>query len=569
MNFKRQLLFIAIYLLPFLIVAEIYANDQKFNLKNEQNKLVFKLDIPKDHFIYWTKTSEVGVPTKIELKKSVNLKGYKLLWPTPQHKVSKFNEKILFYENHLEVPLIVEPDDKNKQVEVEFAIEYALCGSQCQLIKEDVSAVIEPFSFSTNDITNSDLNSSLSLIIFLAILGGFILNFMPCVLPVLSLKVISFVKYPKVNKRTAVSFTIAGIITSFWVIAIIAITFKNTGQHFGLGFNFQEPNFIICLVLVLTFFISSALGRTTLRLSGVLSNFLVNINFNKNEAKKHVIYLEHYFSGVLATVLSTPCTSPFLGSAMFFSFQESELVIFLIFTFIAIGFSIPYLLLLVWPSILKLLPKSGKWLDKLKLVLIGLLICTLLWLLVVLNSQLGFRAVFGLFLLLLLVKFVLENNLSIFKKVVVKLTVLIILISLSFSLPKYSYKEDQQQQAKIDNLWHQFEPEKIRGLINNGKIVFVDITADWCLTCKYNKYFVLNSNRVAKILSSKQVVAMRGDFTNYDPIINDFLLKQKIHGIPYNVIFSPDHPSGIELPVVLSIKEIEEAFSLSRLGVSK
>ena len=273
--------------------------------------------------------------------------------------------------------------------------------------------------------------------------------------------------------------------------------------------------------------------------------------------------MEHYFSGVISTVLSTPCTAPFLGSAMFFSFQSSGLFIFTIFNFIAIGFCTPYLLLLMWPSLLKFLPKSGKWLNKLKLFLIILLICTLMWLLGILNSQLGFRVALGLFLLLLLIKFVLENSLSIFKKTIIKFTVLTSLVFFSFSLSSLFKSTNDGYIDEAKNLWHQFAPDKIEQLINSGKIVFIDITADWCITCKYNKYFALNSSRVIKILSDERVVAMRGDFTNYNPAINDFLAKQKIHGIPYNVIFSSAHPKGIMLPVVLSIKDVEQAFESS------
>lgn len=558
MNFKR--LFIVTYLLSQLIISEAYGVEQKFNLKNEQNKLAFVLEIPKNHFIYWIKTSEIGVPTRIELKKSLNLKDYQLLWPNPKQKFSKFNEEILFYENHLEVPLIVKPFDKNQNIEVTFDIEYVLCSTQCQLIRENISALIQPSFIDENGSSNH-----LNIIILMAILGGFILNFMPCVLPVLSLKLISFVKHQKVNKKKALLCTIAGIISSFWVIALIAIIFKNTGKHFGFGFNFQEPNFIIALVLILTFFISSSLGRTNLRLSNALSNFLVNINFRKTDTVSGLIYLEHYFSGILATILSTSCTAPFLGSAMFLSFQQSGAVIFLMFTAAALGFSVPYLLMLIWPPILTLLPKSGRWLNKLKLLLIGILACTLFWLLIILNTQLGFRAVAELFLLLLLIKFVLENNRFILKNLMVKFLVLAGLVSFSFLLPEYSHKEDEQQEAKIDNLWQKFEPEKIDSLVNSGKIVFIDITADWCLTCKYNKHFVLNSDRVIRMLSDKQVIAMRGDFTKYDTIINDFLLKRKMRGIPYNVIFMPSSPQGLELPVVLSIKEVEAAFGLSNV----
>ena len=137
------------------------------------------------------------------------------------------------------------------------------------------------------------------------------------------------------------------------------------------------------------------------------------------------------------------------------------------------------------------------------------------------------------------------------------------LLIFSFLLPNYSNIEDQEHQLKIDNLWQEFKYEKIDSLVKNGKIVFVDITADWCVTCKYNKYLVFSRNRVINTLSNSQIVAMRGDFTNYNPEIHDFLVKRKIQGIPYNVVFSMNFPNGIELPVLLSAKEIEDVIEQS------
>ncbi|MFK7967786.1 MAG: thioredoxin family protein [Rickettsiaceae bacterium] len=515
--------------------------------------------MPENHSIYSIYPGETGLPTKVELYQSQNLKSYKLIWPDPLFKISTIGEKIYFYEKRLEVPLMVEALDPMKNIELIFDIEYVLCSNQFELKQERLSVIIYPNE--TGD-DFSDWNQVFSWefdilwILALAVLGGFILNFMPCVLPVLSLKIINFVRHPDLNSKKASLFTIAGIVTSFWAISFIAITLKNAGKYFGLGLNFQEPIFIIALILIITFFISVSLDRVLFQFPNSVSSFLLNSKFCNR-------YLQYYFSGILATILSTPCTAPFLGSALFLSFQQSNIMIFFTFTFVAMGFSIPYILLLIWPNTIKLLPKTGKWMNNLKLILVVLLIATIFWLLLIIEAQLGLRSAIGLFFLLVLIKFILENNKYILKYWFIKSSILFMLLIFSFLLPNYSNIEDQEHQLKIDNLWQEFKYEKIDSLVKNGKIVFVDITADWCVTCKYNKYLVFSRNRVINTLSNSQIVAMRGDFTNYNPEIHDFLVKRKIQGIPYNVVFSMNFPNGIELPVLLSAKEIEDVIEQS------
>lgn len=529
--------------------------EAKFTISKDANELILELKIPKNHIIYWIQPGLTGLPTKVELKNSSNLNNYTLIWPDPLLATSVTGEKTYFYEGHLKVPLVVEARNPTKNIELEFDIEYVLCSNQCELKQERLSTVIIPEDLKDNFRLINIFNTF--WIMSIAAIGGFILNFMPCVLPVLSLKIINFIRYPNLNRKKASLFTIFGILSTFWGLALIAIIFKNTGKHFGLGLNFQEPTFIIALTIIITFFISVSLDRAVFKLPESVNNFLLNIKFQG----KHI---EHYFSGVIATVLSTPCTAPFLGSALFFSLQQNNLFIFFTFTFIALGFSTPYILMIIFPKTLKFLPTSGKWMNNLKIILATILIGTIIWLLYILEAQINLRGVVIVFLLLLLIKFVLENNIYILKYTLIKTSFLFILLIFSFLLPKYSAIEDKEYQAKVNNLWQKFEPEKIDLLVKSGKIVFVDITADWCITCKYNKYLVFSRQKTIKILSDPQIIAMRGDFTNYNPQIHDFLIKRKIPGIPYNVIFSPKFPDGLELPVLLSVKEIEDGIKQAK-----
>jgi suppressor for copper-sensitivity B len=551
---KRLILILACFFCQISWGAE-QDKETNFIINKDSNKLTLELEIPKKHIIYSIHPEPTGLPTKVELKRSSNLNNYKLIWPDPLLVTSPIGEKTYFYENHLKVPLLVEARNPTKNIELEFEIEYVLCSNQCELKQEHLSVVIIP----------EDLKNNLQLasvfdafwIMLIAVLGGFILNFMPCVLPVLSLKVINFIRHPNLNRKKASLFTILGVLSSFWGLAFIAIIFKSTGKYFGLGLNFQEPTFVIALTIIITFFISVSLDRVVFKFPEPVNNFLLSIKLQGQ-------YIEHYFSGVIATILSTPCTAPFLGTALFFSFQQSNLFIFFTFTSIGLGFSMPYILMLIFPKALKFLPTSGKWMNNLKLILATSLIGTIIWLLYILEAQINLRAVVILFLLLLLIKFTLENNIYFLKYPLIKLIILFILVIFIFLLPKYSYLEDKNYQEKVNSLWQKFEPEKIDSLVKSGKIVFVDITADWCITCKYNKYLVFSRDKTIKTLSDTQIIAMRGDFTNYDLQIHDFLSKRKIPGIPYNVIFSQKFPGGLELPVLLSIKEIEDGVKQAR-----
>jgi len=395
---KRLILILACFFCQISWGAE-QDKETNFIINKDSNKLTLELEIPKKHIIYSIHPEPTGLPTKVELKRSSNLNNYKLIWPDPLLVTSPTGEKTYFYENHLKVPLLVEARNPTKDIELEFEIEYVLCSNQCELKQEHLSVVIIP----------EDLKNNLQLasvfdafwIMLIAVLGGFILNFMPCVLPVLSLKVINFIRHPNLNRKKASLFTILGVLSSFWGLAFIAIIFKSTGKYFGLGLNFQEPTFVIALTIIITFFISVSLDRVVFKFPEPVNNFLLSIKLQGQ-------YIEHYFSGVIATILSTPCTAPFLGTALFFSFQQSNLFIFFTFTFIGLGFSMPYILMLIFPKALKFLPTSGKWMNNLKLILATSLIGTIIWLLYILEAaQINLRAVVILFLLLLLIKFTL------------------------------------------------------------------------------------------------------------------------------------------------------------------
>jgi thiol:disulfide interchange protein len=182
------------------------------------------------------------------------------------------------------------------------------------------------------------------------------------------------------------------------------------------------------------------------------------------------------------------------------------------FSSIALGFSFPYIIFILFPRILEFIPKPGAWMEKLKKVLAILLIGTIAWLLCILSSQIGDRATIGLFFLLLLFKFVVENASGFLRHKLAKVFIALIIVTGSLVLPQYAHKEDANRVAHLDNVWKKFEKDKISQLVDAGNIVFVDITADWCVTCKFNKIMSLDSNKTLELFERKNVIAMRGDF---------------------------------------------------------
>lgn len=237
----------------------------------------------------------------------------------------------------------------------------------------------------------------LLIITIFAVFGGFILNFMPCVLPVLSLKAFVFIKNPQINRKSACIAIILGVITTFLLLALITITLKASGNYFGFGTNFQNPQFIIALCIILTIFISSALDRIK-----------ININFNLETRYFNNYHIENFFSGVLAAVLSTPCNAPFLGTAMAMAMIGNNLVVIYSFLLVGLGFSLPYFLIIFNPHWLNILPKPGKWMMVLKKLLAVMLIFTLIWLLGIIFAQLGFRPGVILAGLLFILKYLIE-----------------------------------------------------------------------------------------------------------------------------------------------------------------
>ena len=413
--------------------------------------------------------------------------------------------------------------------------------SNIQIVVSD-GFFFEQFNINEKDIKHD--NYILKMIIF-ALLGGFILNFMPCVLPILSLKIFSFLNLRE-KKQLEIyrisSLTILGIMTSFLIISLITIILKQIGLNFGWGSQFQSKEFLMIFSFLLLFFSLNLFGFFELSLPQKFLNVL-NINVSNNKG------IDAFFSGALATSLATPCTAPFLGTSIGFAISQNNFIIILIFLSLGIGFSIPYFLIIFSPKLLNLLPKPGKWMNDMKKILAFSVFVTSLWLLKLFGIKEEILIVTFFIIPLLSLVFLETKNI----RNISSTLVIVLIISLIF------LKSNTNQYEKN---WNKFEEVLVRENIKKGKIVFVDITADWCITCKVNKITTLDKTEVINYFNESNVILYRADWTNKDISILNFLQQNERYGIPFNIIYGPSLKKGIVLPEVLSRDTILNSINL-------
>jgi thiol:disulfide interchange protein len=416
---------------------------------------------------------------------------------------------------------------------------------------------------------------SLPLCFLFALIGGFILNFMPCVLPVIALKVVGIVEQAHGDRaliqKHAMAFT-AGMIGTFLLLAGILIAVRAAGGSAGWGFLFQLPGFLIGMCVVVLLFALSLFGLFYISLPNQDS---VDKLASRNDL------IGTFFKGVLATVLSTPCTAPFLGTALGFAFTQSSFIIALIFLTIGVGMALPYFVLLLRPDMLKFMPKPGVWMERFKESMGFVLMATVVWLLYILGQTTGtdgvIRAVAFLvaiaFAAWIIASFTNLSSTSSRKSSIWGVALSVVAISFYAcygSLPGYGLTTVKQVSTApsagaggaID--WKPYDLSELEKTLKSGKTVFVDFTADWCLTCKVNERNVLDSKPVTEKLKALNVVTMQADYTNQNPAIGKILAKFNRSGVPLYIIFPGKNPTRpIVLPEVITqdlvLKALDQA----------
>ena len=557
--------------------------------------------------IYWRYPGDSGLPTEINFNGSSNVKNFQIFWPAP-FRFSTFGIDTFGYEGRIILPIYVIPEIVNEMINLKTQISLLACNEICIPFQEEISLQIPKttsrpnintrlraqflslvprkipndrysfgevfltkdgillknpkfptkdfdifvendnginfgkpiktdnnillpklnndiyelkqkqlnFTFVSNELSfekliilkkpiqNNNLKTwffEIIIYVIISFLGGLILNVMPCVLPVISLKLASIIDKNEIETekvRKSFLITSSGIISSFILLGAILISLKYFGHSISWGMQFQNSSFLFLMSLVIL-----AFGLNMLNVFEIyLPNKLLNFMYIKNQGN-----LNDFLRGFLTTLLATPCSAPFVGTAITFAFSESYLNMLNIFFFMSLGLAFPWLSIAIFPKTLRYLPSPGKWMVFVKYILGSGLLITSIW-------------IFSIFLTSL---------------------------SYNFNLSYQSSKDD-----------HIITWE--RGLANklakDGQVVLVDITADWCLTCKLNKFTIFNNKILNQEIKKGNIKFIQADWTLPDQKILDFLGENGRYGIPFNAVYGPKKVNGVILPEVISVQSL-------------
>jgi len=399
-------------------------------------------------------------------------------------------------------------------------------------------------------IANSQINNlnegSLSLItaLIFALLGGLILNLMPCVFPVISLKVLSFVSMggssPEKIRNHALIFT-AGVVASFMIIALTIVLLKQAGNFVGWGFQLQSPLIVGLLSMVMVFI---SLVLITDNSFGESLTKLGNIGNNENG------YYSSFLTGVLAVVVASPCTAPFMGVALGYALIQPSGETIPIFLSLSLGFSLPYLLLAVNPKLINFLPKPGNWMVTLKEFFAFPMLATAIWLLWVFSLQVNESFVIFLLIGWLLLALNFWVFLKDYKKIIKIIFSGISILSMLYFLPSTEDLDTKQNQIiGSATEWYEEIEEDLR---NKNQPYFINFTAAWCITCQSNEITAFSKESFKNLLEEKNIEYIKADWTNRNDAITESLKKYGRSGVPFYLYWEPGYEKPKILPAILT-----------------
>jgi thiol:disulfide interchange protein DsbD len=430
----------------------------------------------------------------------------------------------------------------------------------------EVSATVVPGEVAAASKTPPN-TSSLTILpaIGLAFLGGIILNLMPCVFPVLFLKGLALVQSSGEERRHMRSHGLAytlGILVSFWIVVAALLAVRATGQHIGWGFQLQSPIFIAILAAFLFFFALSLAGQFDLGLS---------LTSAGGSLARKEGFAGAFFTGVLATVVATPCTAPLMGAAIGFALAQPPAVTFAIFTALALGLALPYLLLTLEPSWTRVLPRPGAWMETLKHLTAVPLFATVVWLTWVYgrlhtgsagteSDHLAYLLL--CFLVLAIAGWVLHRwpaklPASVAAAVLVVAALAIPLTQTWHFVPGTSQQTPSEATGEPSLSWQPYSKSSLEAARAAGHPVFIDFTAAWCLSCQVNEKLVLHAPEVEHALAQRNFTLLRADWTQYSPDITAELASIDRSGVPTYVIYPATGdpnvlPELLTKPIVLA-----------------
>jgi thiol:disulfide interchange protein/DsbC/DsbD-like thiol-disulfide interchange protein len=394
---------------------------------------------------------------------------------------------------------------------------------------------------------------SLVATLFLALIGGLILNLMPCVFPVLGIKILGFVNQAGHDKKKVVMHGLVfagGVLLSFWALAAVLAILRAGGDKIGWGFQLQSPAFVFAMAAVMLIF--------AMNMSGVFE-FGLGATAVGSDLQMKSGYAGSFFTGVLATVVATPCSAPFLAPALGAALALSTIESFAIFTAIAVGLAAPYLLLSIFPQAVKVLPRPGAWMETFKQAMAFPLYATvgyLVWVLAGQTTEEGLlNTLFGLVLIALAIwiygRWNAPGASAGRARFGVAGLIAVAAVGVWVGWP-HTGQAKVAPGAPPAIVWEAWSPETVAKLRAEGRIVYVDFTARWCATCQSNKKLVFHSDDVLAYFAEKKIVTLRADWTNQDARITAELAAYNRSAVPFNVIWMPGKDTPVILPEVLT-----------------
>ena len=391
-----------------------------------------------------------------------------------------------------------------------------------------------------------------------ALVGGLILNLMPCVLPVLAIKVVAVAELAEKSRRQVVMIGLAytsGILLTMLGFAAVVLALRSAGHAVGWGFQFQEPLFVAGVSTVLIAFSLNLFGVFEINFHG---GRLAGLGQDSGAIQRS------FFEGLLAVVLATPCTAPFLGTAVGFAFASGSVVIVTIFSAIGLGLALPFLAVSLVPCWARFMPRAGGWVLQLRSGLGFALLATCVWLLWILGRSVGVDGLSVVMAWLVTVAFAIWLHSVVQKDGHARITAAmgtgLILLAL-IGINAVGVTQSEASGKRGAGAWQVWSPEAVRKAVEDeGRVAFVDFTADWCLTCAANKRLVLSRERIQQALKASNVALFKADWTRRDETIRRELARHGKSGVPLNLVFSPgqaDQP--LVLPEVLTVDLLLDA----------
>jgi thiol:disulfide interchange protein/DsbC/DsbD-like thiol-disulfide interchange protein len=393
-----------------------------------------------------------------------------------------------------------------------------------------------------------------------AFIGGALLNLMPCVFPILSLKVLGFAGHAH-SRRALVGGGLAytaGVVLSFVALAALLIALRAGGEQIGWGFQLQSPGFVAALAVLFT--------MIALNLAGLFEFGTVLPSGLASARLRHPL-ADSFLTGVLAVAVASPCTAPFMGAALGFAFTLPASQSLLLFAVLGVGMALPYLVMSAWPAVARAMPKPGAWMATFKTVMAFPMLATVVWLVWVLGQQTSIDGAAALLAVLVALAFALwawgRIDSTRFARVAWStLGVALLGLSIAWALPTWREAQAAPAAASGTERWQVWSPERVAAANAEGRTVFVDFTAAWCVTCQVNKRSTLNDAGLMAEMDTARIVLLRADWTRRDATISNELSRLGRNGVPVYAVYRPGQAQPTLLPELLSVSTVRDALAL-------